>query len=99
MLPAAEEKAFGIGPFILTAERARTRSRTSFGLSTRRQTRIRREERWTEKRVLLIDRYAVDDRGTFLNVWPFFEYRSAGEERTFFFPLFCLGGTRITIGS
>jgi hypothetical protein len=42
--------------------------------------------KWTEKRVLLLDKYIIDDRGTFLNVWPFFEYRSAHENRTFFFP-------------
>jgi hypothetical protein len=41
---------------------------------------------WTEKRILLLNKYAVDDRGTFLNVWPFFEYRALGENQTFFFP-------------
>ena len=42
---------------------------------------------WAETRILLLDRYTVDDRGTFLNVWPFFEYRSyRKEEETFFFP-------------
>ncbi len=41
---------------------------------------------WTEKRILLLDRYTSDDRGEFLNVWPFFEYRSAEDTRTFFFP-------------
>jgi len=44
------------------------------------------DEKWTETRILLMDRYTVDDRGTFFNVWPFFEYRSAQENRTFFFP-------------
>jgi hypothetical protein len=45
------------------------------------------DDKWTETRILLLDRYTVDDRGTFLNVWPFFEYRSTREEdRTFFFP-------------
>jgi hypothetical protein len=35
------------------------------------------EKTWTEKRVLLLNNYTDDDRGRFLNVWPFFEYRSA----------------------
>ena len=41
---------------------------------------------WTEKRILLLDKYTVDDRGKYLNVWPLFEYRAAGESRDFFFP-------------
>jgi hypothetical protein len=41
---------------------------------------------WTEKRILLLNNYTVDDRGTFINVWPFFEYRESGENLTFFFP-------------
>lgn len=44
------------------------------------------DEKWTETRILLLDKYTIDDRGKFLNVWPFFEYRSKDEERTFFFP-------------
>ena len=44
------------------------------------------DEKWTETRVLLLNKYAVDDRGTFLNVWPFFEYRASDEKAEFFFP-------------
>ncbi len=44
------------------------------------------EERWIEKRVLLLNKYVEDDRGRFLNVWPFFEYRAADDKRDFFFP-------------
>ena len=44
------------------------------------------EEKWTEKRILLLNRYVRDDRGKFLNIWPFFEYRAKDEERRFFFP-------------
>lgn len=43
-------------------------------------------KRWTEKRILLLNKYTDDDRGEFLNVWPFFEYRSAEAEEDFFFP-------------
>jgi hypothetical protein len=44
------------------------------------------DEKWTEKRVLLLNKYVADDRGKFLNVWPFFEYRASDETRDFFFP-------------
>jgi hypothetical protein len=41
---------------------------------------------WTESRILLLNRYISDDRGTFLNVWPFFEYRASDADKDFFFP-------------
>jgi hypothetical protein len=41
---------------------------------------------WTQKRILLINRYNVDDRGAFFNIWPFFEYRRAGDAKSFYFP-------------
>jgi hypothetical protein len=44
------------------------------------------DEKWTETRVLLLNKYAVDDRGEFLNIWPFFEYRASDEKSAFFFP-------------
>ncbi len=44
------------------------------------------DRKWTEKRVLIIDKYEKDDRGTFFNVCPFFEYRRGGAETVFFFP-------------
>ena len=39
-----------------------------------------------ESRILLINRYTDDNRGTFLNVWPFFEYRKQADKKAFFFP-------------
>jgi hypothetical protein len=45
------------------------------------------DDTWSETRILLLDRYTIDDRGTFFNIWPFFEYRSdQKDEQTFFFP-------------
>jgi hypothetical protein len=41
---------------------------------------------WTQKRILLLNKSEVDDRGRFLNIWPFFEYRARDEKRDFFFP-------------
>ena len=42
--------------------------------------------KWTQVRVLMINNYKVDNRGTFFNVWPFFEYRQAKEASVFYFP-------------
>jgi hypothetical protein len=44
------------------------------------------ERTFIMERVLLIDKYERDDRGTFLNIWPFFEYRRSPERTSFFFP-------------
>jgi hypothetical protein len=45
------------------------------------------EKRWMERRILLFgSKYLEDDRGTFFNVWPFFEYRGKNDEASFFFP-------------
>ncbi len=40
----------------------------------------------SEKRYYLLSRHIEDDRGTFLNIWPFFEYRQSEEQAAFFFP-------------
>jgi len=40
----------------------------------------------SEQRILLFNRRTMDDRGFFLNVWPFFEYRSRETNKRFFFP-------------
>jgi hypothetical protein len=45
-----------------------------------------RDERFVEKRMLLLSRYLEDDRGTFLNIWPFFEYRKKQDRSVFYFP-------------
>ena len=44
------------------------------------------DKKWTQKRVLIIDKYETDDRGTFFNICPFFEYRRSSAETVFFFP-------------
>ena len=40
----------------------------------------------SEKRYYLLSRHIEDDRGTFLNIWPFFEYRGNEGQVSFFFP-------------
>jgi hypothetical protein len=49
-------------------------------------TRYPGESKWTQKRILIIDKYETDDRGTFFNICPFFEYRRGSAETVFFFP-------------
>lgn len=46
----------------------------------------RGEEKYIYRWFLVINRYVVDEKGTFLNVWPFFEYRGKGEDYNFYFP-------------
>jgi len=45
-----------------------------------------RDERFSSKSFMVINRYVEDDRGTFLNAWPFFEYRRKDMNSTFLFP-------------
>ncbi len=44
------------------------------------------ESRWTQTRILIIDKYEKDDRGTFFNICPFFEYRRGSAGSVFYFP-------------
>ena len=44
------------------------------------------DAKWTQKRVLLINKYETDNRGTFFNICPFFEYRRGPAGTDFFFP-------------
>jgi hypothetical protein len=44
------------------------------------------DRKWTYRRIIIIDRYEADDRGTFFNICPFFEYRRNAAETRFFFP-------------
>ena len=45
-----------------------------------------KDERFLQRSVIAINRYIEDDKGTFLNVWPFFEYQGKNEESAFLFP-------------
>lgn len=45
-----------------------------------------KDERFYQRSILVINRFMKDDRGTFLNVWPFFEYQEKDENSTFLFP-------------
>jgi len=47
-----------------------------------------REERFSEKRVAVINRYIEERDKTFLNVWPLFEYTTEKEDYSFLFPSF-----------
>ncbi|HOV91183.1 MAG TPA: hypothetical protein PKW07_10805 [Syntrophorhabdaceae bacterium] len=46
----------------------------------------RGEERYVYKWFLVINRYIEDEKGTFFNVWPFFEYRCKDKDYNFYFP-------------
>ncbi len=45
-----------------------------------------KDERFLQRSVIAINRYVEDDKGNFLNVWPFFEYQRKNEDSDFLFP-------------
>jgi hypothetical protein len=45
-----------------------------------------KDERFLQRSAIAINRYIKDERGTFLNVWPFFEYQGKNGESYFLFP-------------
>ena len=45
-----------------------------------------KDELFLQRSVIAINRYVEDDRGTFFNIWPFFEYREKNKESAFLFP-------------
>lgn len=45
-----------------------------------------RDERFFRRSVLILNRYVEDDRGTFFNIWPFFEHEKNNEESILLIP-------------
>ncbi|HOW53318.1 MAG TPA: hypothetical protein PLR60_01585 [Syntrophorhabdaceae bacterium] len=45
-----------------------------------------KEERYSRKSVLIINRYIEEENATFFNIWPFFEYREKEGDYLFLFP-------------
>lgn len=81
-----ETKGYSFFPFIYSETKGRDHS---FGLLWpiyKESEWYVRDERFMQKNVLLFNRYIEDDRGTFFNVWPFFEYSGKGGDFTFLFP-------------
>jgi hypothetical protein len=82
-----EEQTTTFFPFYASS---RTKESSSFYVLWplyRESERLAGEKLWLERRVLLFgSKYLEDDRGTFFNVWPFFEYRGETKETSFFFP-------------
>ncbi len=81
-----EQTGFEIWPVYSYSRNGRDEVTHVLGPLYKQGVRYPADQRWTDKRILLLNRYTVDDRGTFLNVWPFFEYRGAGEKVDFFLP-------------
>ncbi|HOJ44290.1 MAG TPA: hypothetical protein PK800_09195, partial [Syntrophorhabdaceae bacterium] len=44
------------------------------------------KDRYVNKSYFILNRFVEDDKGTFLNVWPFFEYRGSQQDYDFYFP-------------
>lgn len=45
-----------------------------------------KEDRYFRRSVLLINRYIEEEGTTFFNIWPFFEYKSEGDDYSFIAP-------------
>jgi len=45
-----------------------------------------KDERFLQRSVIVMNRYIEDDKGTFFNVWPLFEYQGKDAQSTFLFP-------------
>lgn len=43
-------------------------------------------ERYIYRWLLVLNRYIEDEKGTFMNLWPLFEYRSKKQDYDFYFP-------------
>jgi hypothetical protein len=83
---AEQQKAFTLWPIYSHSKSERDEVTYVMWPVYKETERYPGDAKWTEKRILLLNKYSVDDRGRFLNVWPFFEYRAADEKRDFFFP-------------
>ncbi len=80
------ENAFSIWPLYSHWQKERDEITTVLWPVWKETIRYPGDQRWVRRRVLLINKYQVDDQGKFLNVWPLFEYRSKEENKRFFFP-------------
>jgi hypothetical protein len=81
-----ENRGYSIFPFVSREEREADRSLSLFWFLYKESEWFVKDERHFQRRVLIMNRYIEDDRGTFLNVWPFFEYRAKDSRSDFWFP-------------
>jgi hypothetical protein len=81
-----ETKGYSFFPVISKMIKAQDRSFSLlWPLYTESQWYVK-DQRFLQRNVIAINRYIEDDRGTFLNVWPFFEYQGKDEKSEFLFP-------------
>ncbi|HEX2965831.1 MAG TPA: hypothetical protein VHO84_08595 [Syntrophorhabdaceae bacterium] len=81
-----EVNGFTIFPFVSTVNTPQDKSSYFlWPLYTQSESFVR-DQRFSRKSVLAINRYVEDDRGLFFNVWPFFEYEKHKQQSDFLFP-------------
>jgi len=81
-----ERKGFGIFPLFSYDLKGRDRTVNILWPLYKESEWYSGEERFFQRRVLLLSKYEEEKDKTFLNVWPLFDYRDKDSEYAFFFP-------------
>ncbi|MBA4390546.1 MAG: hypothetical protein C0399_06385 [Syntrophus sp. (in: bacteria)] len=81
-----ETKGYSFFPIISESIKGRDRTFSFLWPIYREYEFYVKDERFFQRSIMAINRYTTDDRGTFFNVWPFFEYEANNEHSTFLFP-------------
>ncbi len=81
-----ETKGYDYFPFIAREESGTDTQFSLFWPVYREYRFFVKGEEYFQKSVLVINRYMVDDRGTFFNIWPFFEYEQKDDDSTLLAP-------------
>ena len=81
-----ETDGYEVFPFVSKEETDTDRKLHLFWPIYRHNEYTVKEQKYTDTSILAINRYVKDDRGTFFNIWPFFEYEKNEEDSTFLFP-------------
>jgi hypothetical protein len=81
-----ETHGFNFFPFVMYSKNDRDTTLTALWPVFKRSEWYARDEVFLETRFLVINRSIEEKGGRFVNIWPLFEYREAGDSSTFFFP-------------
>jgi hypothetical protein len=82
----AEGKGFSLLPIASRYESGKDRTTNFLWPLFKDSEWYVKDEKYVEKRMMLLSRYLEDDRGTYLGVWPLFEHEKKGDRSSFVFP-------------
>ncbi len=86
MTEGEETRGYSLFPIVSSERRDKDRTFTLFWPLYKESEWFVGEQRFSETRVAVMSRKSEDDRGTFFNLWPFFEKRTKGDESALFVP-------------